>query len=236
MILIVDDEPSALVLLEMILRRDGHVVRNASSGADALRLLEEEKDEPCDLVISDLRMPGMDGRELVAHLRAHARLARTPVVMCTSTTDRATVLDLIEQGVKGYIVKPVKSSVVLAKVRGVLAGEEPVIEPRDQTVRRLEIDLVEYAPLANATVPLLDKVTGDLNSALQTRDSYGARMAAERVKETAALFGARRARTAADCVLMGRADREVLHFAAILITEIGELRSALERVGLAGRA
>jgi PleD family two-component response regulator len=57
MILIVDDEPSALVMLEMVLQKDHHVVCRAKSGRDALRLLANGGDENCSLVITDIRMP-----------------------------------------------------------------------------------------------------------------------------------------------------------------------------------
>jgi CheY-like chemotaxis protein len=95
MILIVDNEPSALVLLEMVLRRDTYVIRKASSGKEALRMLDRESEERCNLVIADIGMPEMDGRELLSRMRANPRLATIPVIMCTSAGDRATVVEMI---------------------------------------------------------------------------------------------------------------------------------------------
>src|SRR5512140_241533 len=139
MILIVDDEPASLVLLEMILKRDSFLVRKATTGRDALRLLDRENEQECELIISDIRMPEMDGKQLVANLRANPRTAGVPVIMCTSTADRGTVMSLIGQGVRDYIVKPVSQATLLAKVRSVLDADLPVIEPQARTMQRTGI-------------------------------------------------------------------------------------------------
>jgi DNA-binding response OmpR family regulator len=229
MILIVDDETSALVLLEMVLRREEQVIRKASSGREALRILDRVGGERCDLLITDIRMPEMDGRELVARMRTKPALASIPVIMCTSLVDRATVIELIGQGVRDYIVKPFRPTIVLEKVRAILAETEPVVEPPERTIARLRISMAQYGPLAAATLPSLDKVTEELATSLHARDVKGVRAAAQRAKEPATLFGAARATAAADCVLIAGPELDALQFAGVLMTEIGELRSALQR-------
>jgi DNA-binding response OmpR family regulator len=235
MILIVDDEPSALVLLEAILKRENFVVRKAASGNEALRILGRSE-ELCNLVISDIRMPEMDGRELVTRLRANPRLATIPVIMCTSTADRATVVDLIGHGVRDYIVKPFNATSALSRVRAVLADAEPVMEPRTQTTERLQLDPADYAPLANATLPMLDQIGVELAAALRTRDARAVRAVATRVKEPAEVFGGNRAVAAAHRVLIATGELDVLEYSGILATEVGALRSALQRVGPAAKA
>ena len=236
MILIVDDEPSALVMLEMVLARDNHVVRKARSGREALRLLGETGDERCALVITDIRMPVMDGREFVAQLRADPRLASIPVIMCTSTTDRSTVIEMIGQGVRDFVVKPIKAPMVLSKVRAILANGEPVIEPRPDTIERLGMDGLSYAPLATATALTIEIIGDDLAEALRVGDARAVRSAAEQVNGPASIFGARRVMTAAQGVLAASPGQEIIRLAAILASEIDELRAALERVGRAGVA
>lgn len=235
MILIVDDEASALVLLEMVLRREDQVIRKASSGREALRILDRVGGERCDLMIADIRMPEMDGRELVARMRSKPALAGIPVIMCTSTVDRATVVELIGQGVRDYIVKPFRPTIVLEKVRAILAESEPVVEPPERTIARLRISMADYGPLATLTLPALDKVADELSTSLRARDVKGVRAAAQHAKEPATLFGAARATAAADCVLIAGPELDALQFAGVLMTEIGELRSILQRAGLAGR-
>ena len=236
MILIVDDEPSALIMLEMVLQREGFVVCKARSGREALRLLEGDESQNCVLVLTDIRMPVMGGRELVARMRADPRLTRIPVIMVTSTTDRSTVVELLGQGVRDYIVKPVKAQIVMAKVRAVLANEERVLEPRGETIERLAMSGLDYGPLADATALTLDIIECGMTDALRTHDAGAVRAAAEQAKGPATVFGANRVATAAHCVLMASNDPEALRLAAILVNEIGELRSALQRVGSTSRA
>jgi two-component system chemotaxis response regulator CheY len=235
MILIVDDEPSALVLLGMVLQSDNFVVRKATSGKGALWLLDRDEGERCNLVITDVRMPDMDGKELVAQMRANPRLSSIPVIMCTSATDRETVTEMIGQGVRGYVVKPFKAATVLAKVREVLDDEHRVIEPRAQTEKRLRIDPQEYAPLASATVPTVENIADELIKALRVRNSRAVRAAAERVWEPASLFGGSRAVAAAQSVLDAPDETTALRCAGLLVTELGELLSALQRVVTAQR-
>ncbi len=230
MILIVDDEPSALVLLDMILRRDGYLVRKATTGKEALRLLEREDEQVCEVIITDIRMPEMDGRQLVAQLRANPRTSSIPVIMCTSTADRATVIELIGQGVRDYVVKPVVAATLLEKVRAVLYAQEPVIEPRTRTVERLQIDFGEYAPLAVSTIPAVEQAENELASALLGRNGRTVRAAAERVREPASVFGAKRAIAAARSVLSTTTDQDAIESGRALAAELVELRSALARI------
>jgi DNA-binding response OmpR family regulator len=227
-ILIVDDEPASRTLLEMVLRKEDVVTKQAVSGIEALAILEA--DRSCDLVISDIRMPRMDGRELLARMRDNPRTATIPVIMVTTVSDQATVVDMIGQGVRDYIVKPFKASVVLARVRAALADESDVIELRDMTTQRLKIDEDQYGRLAGATVPNLDRLVNDLTAALRARNAKAVRAVAQRGNEPASIFGGRRAVAAAARVLNAETDLEALHFGGILTSEIGELRAALQRV------
>lgn len=229
MILIVDDEPSALMLLGMVLQSANFVVRKATSGRGALRMLERDDCERCTLVISDIRMPDLDGRELVAEMRANPRLSMIPVIMCTSTTDRSTVVDLLGHGVRDYIVKPFQASMVLAKVRAV-TDESPIIESPTKTTRRLGMDLLEYPPLVAATMPAVERIADELVGALQLRNSTNARAVAARVPEPASVLGANRAVDAARCVVDAHDDTEALRNATTLMTELRELLAALQRV------
>jgi CheY-like chemotaxis protein len=80
-VLIVDDELGLADLLAEILRHDGHDVRMAMHGRQALKLLSER---PVDVVLSDVMMPLMDGGELAAAMRSTPALARIPIVLMTA--------------------------------------------------------------------------------------------------------------------------------------------------------
>lgn len=81
LILIVDDEPSILVLLDELLTDEGFTVDRATNGRDAL---EHALSAPPDLVVTDLMMPVMDGRTLVRQLRQQPRTATIPVLLLSA--------------------------------------------------------------------------------------------------------------------------------------------------------
>jgi DNA-binding response OmpR family regulator len=236
MILIVDDEPSTLVMLEMILRRDGYLVRKSATGREALRLLDREDEQECELLITDIRMPEMDGRQLVAQMRASSRTASIPVIMCTSQADRATVVELIGQGVRDYIVKPISAATVLAKVRTVLEADQPILEPRTRTAQRLQIDLTEYGYLAGSTMTTLAQIEEDLGAALRGRNGRTIRATAERVRQPASVFGAQRVISSARNLAGTTNDHDAIECGEALVTELAELRSALRRYAGVGMA
>jgi DNA-binding response OmpR family regulator len=230
MILIVDDEPSTLVLLEMILRRDNFAVRKAATGREALRLLDREDEQECELLITDIRMPEMDGRQLVTQLRSNPRTASIPVVMCTSTADRTTVLALVGQGVRDYIVKPISASMLLAKVHSVLTADEPVMEPRNRTISRLMITPGEYKPLALSTAEKLQAIETELDAALRGRSARTIRGVAEKVREPASWFGGKRSISAARVVLNAAGEQDAIEAGEALATALMDFRTALKRV------
>ncbi|MBC7608787.1 MAG: sigma 54-interacting transcriptional regulator [Polaromonas sp.] len=100
-ILIVDDDPSLLKLLSMRLHYEGHTAIEAASGAMALATLDIETPQ---LMITDLRMPGMDGMQLFEAV--HRRLPLLPVLMLTANSTIADAVNAMQRGVFGYITKP----------------------------------------------------------------------------------------------------------------------------------
>lgn len=103
-VLIVDDDPRNRKLLETLLLADGFAVRSVDSGTAALAAIAAA---PPDLVLLDLMMPGMDGFEVVRHLKADAAGRRLPVVMVTALDDDASHARLAAAGVKHVLTKPV---------------------------------------------------------------------------------------------------------------------------------
>ena len=111
-VLVVDDESLLLTLAETILSDFGYKVLTASNGQKALHILGE-KTHPVDLVITDLVMPGMGGRELMERMKQHG--VDVPVV-CTS----GYILPEDKQAGAGYLQKPFTSSELLMKVKAAL--------------------------------------------------------------------------------------------------------------------
>ncbi len=102
-ILIVDDEPTARDMLEMLLANQGYELASASNGAEALKLAAELIP---DVILLDVMMPEMDGFEVCERLRADPTLAGVPVLMVTALDDRDSRLQGIESGADDFISKP----------------------------------------------------------------------------------------------------------------------------------
>ena len=114
-ILIVDDDPTLLRLLGILLREEGFEVVAAESGEQALVQLERK---PADLVLSDLRMGGMDGLELFEAVRK--RYPALPVIILTAHGTIPEAVDATRRGVFGFIPKPYEHRTLLAEVRRAL--------------------------------------------------------------------------------------------------------------------
>jgi len=115
-ILVVDNEAKMRRILELALRNMGHEVAQAGDGEEALALLERES---CDLVLTDLRMPRMDGIELLNALRA--RGDEVPVIVLTAYGTIETAVDAMKLGAADYIIRPFEMETVELAVTRALA-------------------------------------------------------------------------------------------------------------------
>ena len=116
-LLVVDDEPNLLRAVAACLRAEGFDVVTARSGAEALVRVAESVP---DLVVSDIRMPGMDGYQLARQLRASPRTALTPVVFLTAKDETADRIEGFRSGVDAYLVKPFEPDELVAVIRNIL--------------------------------------------------------------------------------------------------------------------
>jgi two-component system sensor histidine kinase/response regulator len=122
-ILVVDDEPCILDVLEAALADAGAVVKTAPDGASAIAAVET--DTP-DLILLDLRMPRMDGWEVLKHLAASPRTARIPVALQTSAEDYTSLDHARREGVAAFISKPFRLPEVVETCRRILTGARPL--------------------------------------------------------------------------------------------------------------
>ncbi len=117
-ILVVDDERAIQDTLAWCLRSDGHEVRTAGSGEEALAIMA---DQGFDLIISDIIMPGLSGVDLLR--KARALQPRTPVVLITAFATVETAVEALREGASDYVIKPLKFDDLRHRVQGLLKDQ-----------------------------------------------------------------------------------------------------------------
>ena len=116
-ILLVDDEPDIRFLTKRMLERQGYSVAEAEDGETALRMLQEERP---DLVLLDVRMPGLNGWEVCRRIKADEETRSIPVVMFTVRTSEEDMLRSREYGADAHINKPFDRDELLGIIQKIL--------------------------------------------------------------------------------------------------------------------
>jgi adenylate cyclase len=134
-VLVVDDQPANLRLLDAILTPRGYDVRQAASGEEALGVVESED---VDLVLLDIVMPHMDGYEVCRRIRGDSDTAYLPVVMLTASGDEQKIKAL-EAGADDFLTKPIDQSELLARVASLAR-----VKRYQDTIKRQAAQLAEW--------------------------------------------------------------------------------------------
>ncbi|MFO1326230.1 MAG: sigma-54 dependent transcriptional regulator [Rubrivivax sp.] len=124
-LLVVDDEPKMRRVLEIALQQLGHAVLTAGNGREAIEVIDRHA---VDLVITDLRMPGMDGLALLAHLRRHEH--EMPVIVVTAHGSVESAVDAMKQGASDYLLRPFDLGVLELAVERTLKGVDQTRQTR----------------------------------------------------------------------------------------------------------
>jgi two-component system alkaline phosphatase synthesis response regulator PhoP len=117
-ILVADDEPALLRLLEFVLGRRGYIIQGVTNGNAAIEVL---KTESPDLVILDVMMPGLDGYEVLTFVRETPRLEGLPVVMLTARAQLDDIQRGLTLGADAYLAKPFDPEELLSVVESLLS-------------------------------------------------------------------------------------------------------------------
>jgi DNA-binding response OmpR family regulator len=120
LILVADDEPDIVTIVEMILRSQGYDVLKAANGLEALELAERHSP---DLILLDIMMPDMDGWEVLRLLHVDPSTSEIPVAMISAKTGSRAKITSMQEGAVDYITKPFDSQELLSKVRELLHGQ-----------------------------------------------------------------------------------------------------------------
>lgn len=135
-ILIVDDDWITREVMQATLESAGYRVFEASSGARALELLAES---PPDLILLDVRMPGLDGFETCQRIKANPRTQHIPVLLMTGLEHDDAKQRALEAGVDDFITKPFDMITVQARVRSLLRVKTlyDTLQRREQRLREI---------------------------------------------------------------------------------------------------
>ncbi|MEO7822833.1 MAG: ATP-binding protein [Gemmatimonadaceae bacterium] len=163
-ILIVDDQKQNIELLKVMLMPEGFDLRTAASGEEALASVSEL---PPDLILLDVMMPGMNGYEVTAKLKADPETLHIPILMVTALDDRAGRLLGLSAGADDFLAKPVDRAELSVRVRNLLRVKA-------------------YADELKAALDALETLNDDLAVAL--KEAGEARMMAEHANSAKTLF------------------------------------------------
>ncbi len=231
-ILIVDDNPVTATALEGSLQNLGYNTFTARTGKEALDLLNREGD--VSLIVTDIRMPDMDGFELMKTLSESSLWCEIPVVAVSAQADRESVLQAKALGCQHFIVKPVDTKKLIAVVQELLGGASgekvPVLVEQSQMIKKLSLTAKSYRKI-------LESFWKQANmAAVRMENMPSGPMNADFIKdlleliEGAALVGAERLRRKLERLRMLRdtrpADIDASHTADML-QELRSLRRAL---------
>jgi len=121
-VLVVDDDEDNIRILSTILLARGFEVRLARDGHGALESIRQQRP---DLIVLDVMMPGIDGIQVLAALRADAQTRGVPVILVTAKTGDQDLLEGYRYGADYYVTKPFTSRQLLYAVSLVLGTEKP---------------------------------------------------------------------------------------------------------------
>lgn len=127
-ILVVDDEPQITRVLKTTLSSHGYGTRTAGDGDEALQVM---KDWSPDLLITDLRMPNMDGLELCRRVREKSLL---PIIVLSVKGEERTKVEALDAGADDYVTKPFNVNELLARVRAALRRAKAKEKPESQLI------------------------------------------------------------------------------------------------------
>lgn len=122
-LLLVDDEPFNLIILQEYLEADGYEVETTDDGESAWEILQIRGDE-FSCVLLDRMMPGIDGIEVVKKMKAHPILKRIPVIMQTAAGTSTQVREGVAAGVFYYLIKPFTKELLLSLVHAALNQQQ----------------------------------------------------------------------------------------------------------------
>ncbi len=169
-VLILDDEPDMVENLERVLHRAGYQCVGLTDSTTALTRIEEEQP---DLVVTDLRMPGIDGMALLEQVRA--RGWSIPVIMITGYATIDAAVEAMKKGASDFLAKPFPPNELILRIERTLEHVRVLEENRDLRQRLQSgpqtVTLVGQSPLIRGVLEIIEKISGTDSRVLITGES-----------------------------------------------------------------
>lgn len=192
-ILIVEDEATSREMLVAILKAEGaHQIMTASDGDEALKLMEDPR-HPFDVVFLDLNLPSISGLDLLERVRGTPACRYVRVIICTTSTDSATVVRAARLGVRHYMVKPADRIRVIEQlniIKAEIAGLQKIEKP-EEAAGRLGLDLPAYKVRVSTALEGMERWLTQAKASSQTSDRIRLATDSGRLKTDALDLGLR---------------------------------------------
>lgn len=134
-ILLVDDEPTLVAVLEPVFQAAGYLVTTAPDGASAIRLID---DEAPDVVLLDLGLPDMDGKDVIAGIRARSSV---PIIIISARHQEHEKVTALDLGADDYVNKPFEIGELMARIRAAVRRQSSLtVKPKRYQNGALSID------------------------------------------------------------------------------------------------
>lgn len=184
-ILLVDDDPDILDVLEITLSEEDYELLKAHDGEEALKII---KSEPLDLVLLDYAMPKMNGRQVCIEVKKDILLSHLPVIMVTGKGEVKDKIGGIDAGADDYIVKPFEPKELLARIRMILRRTERDLEANPLTRLPGNVSILNELTLRMENNSAFAVCYIDLDKFKAYNDKYGFEHGDEVIRATARIL------------------------------------------------
>ncbi|NQT28495.1 MAG: response regulator [Candidatus Omnitrophica bacterium] len=140
-ILIVEDDPDIVEMIDYNLKKEGYRIISVLNGEDAIGIAEKENP---DLIILDLMLPEMDGFQVCKHLRSEEKTSSVPIIMLTAKSQETDKVVGLELGADDYMTKPFSPRELVARIKAVLRRYKDVLPKKRIEVGSLIIDCLKH--------------------------------------------------------------------------------------------
>lgn len=184
-ILLVDDDPDILDILEIALSEENYEILKAKDGKEAIQIIQSK---PLDLVLLDYSIPKMNGRQVCLEVKRDILLRHLPIIMVTGKGEVSDKIGGIDAGADDYIVKPFEPKELLARIRMILRRTERDLEANPLTRLPGNVSILNELSQRIEDKALFAVCYIDLDKFKAYNDKYGFEKGDEVIRETARIL------------------------------------------------